>query len=332
MPKDDRQREEVGVTTTTSAPPAVGPTPMPTAGPPRLRRRPGGGLPYLLVVPATAALALALGYPLLRQLLLSLQEYGLAQQFGQPAQWVGLDNYRALVTDAYLWKVLARTVVFCLVNAALTMVIGIGVALLMRLMSRPVRLLVQAGLLLAWAMPVLASLTVWQWLFDTDYGVINWTLSHLGADYEGHSWLLDPTSFFLVATVIVVWMSVPFVAFTGYAALTQVSEDLTEAAELDGASGPQRLRHIVLPAVKPVLLIIGLLQVIWDLRVFTQIYVLQQAGGVTRDTNLLGTYIYRLGIGGGDFGTAAAVAMFMLALTVVLTAPYLRLMVKAEED
>ena len=64
------------------------------------------------------------------------------------------------------------------------------------------------------------------------------------------------------------------------------------------------------------LLVIGLLQVIWDLRVFTQIYVLQKAGGVTRDTNLLGTYIYRLGIGGGDFGTAAAVAMFMLALTV----------------
>ena len=289
-------------------------------------------MPYLLVVPATAALAVALGYPLLRQVLLSLQEYGLTQQFGQPAPWVGLDNYRALVTDAYLWKVLARTVVFCLVNAALTMALGIGVALLMRLMSRPVRLLVQAGLLLAWAMPVLASLTVWQWLFDTDYGVINWMLSHLGADYEGHSWLLDPLSFFVVATVIVVWMSVPFVAFTGYAALTQVSEDLTEAAELDGASAPQRLRHVVLPAVKPVLLIIGLLQVIWDLRVFTQIYVLQKSGGVTRDTNLLGTYIYRLGIGGGDFGTAAAVAMFMLALTVVLTAPYVRLMVKAEED
>ncbi len=320
------------MTTTTSAPPAVAPTPLPTARGPRLRRRPGGGLPYLLVVPATAALALALGYPLLRQVLLSLQEYGLAQQFGQPAQWVGLDNYRALVTDAYLWKVLARTIVFCLVNAALTMALGMGVALLMRLMSRPVRLLVQAGLLLAWAMPVLASLTVWQWLFDTDYGVVNWTLSHLGADYEGHSWLLDPLSFFMVATVIVVWMSVPFVAFTGYAALTQVSEDLTEAAELDGASASQRLRYVVLPAVKPVLLIIGLLQVIWDLRVFTQIYVLQQAGGVTRDTNLLGTYIYRLGIGGGDFGTAAAVAMFMLALTVVLTAPYVRLMVKAEED
>jgi N,N'-diacetylchitobiose transport system permease protein len=277
-------------------------------------------------------LALALGYPLVRQVVLSFHEYGLAQQFGQPAAWVGLDNYRALVGDAYLWKVLLRTVVFCLANAALTMLLGGGIALLMRLMSRPVRLLVQGGLLLAWAMPVLASLTVWQWLFDTQYGVVNWLLSALGGDYRGHSWLLQPLSFYFVATVIVVWMSVPFVAFTTYAALTQVSEDLTEAAELDGASGLARLRHVVLPSVKPVLLVVGLLQVIWDLRVFTQIYVLQKGGGVTRDTNLLGTYIYRLGIGGGDFGTAAAVAMFMLALTVVLTAPYVRMMLKAEED
>jgi N,N'-diacetylchitobiose transport system permease protein len=144
--------------------------------------------------------------------------------------------------------------------------------------------------------------------------------------------LLEPLSFYFVATVIVVWMSVPFVAFTGYAALTQVSEDLLEAAELDGAGAWQRLRHVVVPAIRPVLLIVGLLQVIWDLRVFTQIYVLQSAGGVTRETNLLGTYIYRLGIGGGDFGTAAAVAMFMLALTVVLTAPYVRLMLRAEND
>lgn len=322
------------MTATTSAPPALEPTPLPAPGRrrPRVRRRTAGGLPYLLVVPATAVLALALGYPLVRQVVLSLREYGLEQQFGQPAPWVGLDNYAALVGDAYLWTVLLRTVVFCLVNAALTMVLGLGVALLMRLMSKPVRLLVQGGLLLAWSMPVLASLTVWQWLFDTQYGVVNWTLSRLGGDYEGHSWLLDPLSFYFVATVIVVWMSVPFVAFTGYAALTQVSEDLTEAAELDGASAVQRLRHVVLPSVKPVLLIVGLLQVIWDLRVFTQIYVLQGAGGVTRETNLLGTYIYRLGIGGGDFGTAAAVAMFMLALTVVLTAPYVRLMLKGEED
>ena len=298
---------------------------------PTASRRPSS-LPYVLIGPAVLALCLALGYPLVRQLVLSFQEFGLAQQVGRPPEWVGLANYRELLTDAYLWRVTARTVVFCLVNAVVTMVLGVGLALVMRAMSTPVRLLTQTGLLLAWAMPVVASLTVWQWLFDTQYGVVNYVLTELGGDFQGHAWLLRPLSFFFVATVIVVWMSVPFVAFTGYAALTQVSDDLTEAAALDGASAFQRLRHVVLPSIKPVLLIIGLLQIIWDLRVFTQIYVLQKAGGVTRDTNLLGTYIYRLGIGGGDFGTAAAVAMFMLALTVVMTAPYVRIMLKNEED
>jgi N,N'-diacetylchitobiose transport system permease protein len=299
----------------------------------RTARRPRAtALPYVLLVPAVLALALALGYPLARQVVLSFQDFGLAQQFGRPPEWVGLDNYRQLVSDGYLWRVTLRSIAFCLVNAVLTMAIGVGLALLMRHMSRGVRLLVQTGLLLAWAMPVVASLTVWQWLFDTQYGVVNHVLTGLGLDYEGHGWLLRPMSFFFVATVVVVWMSVPFVAFTVYAALTQLPDELVEAAEIDGAGAGARLRHVVLPTIRPVLLVVGLLQVIWDLRVFTQIYILQEAGGSARDTNLLGTYIYRLGIGGGEFGMSAAVAIFMLALTVVLTAPYVRAMLRQEGD
>jgi N,N'-diacetylchitobiose transport system permease protein len=296
---------------------------------PRPRRT---ALPYLLILPAVIALGFALGYPLVRQVVLSFQEFGLAQQFGRPPEWIGLDNYEELVTDPYLWRVALRSLVFCLVNAAATMVIGVGLALLMRHMAKPIRIGLQSAMLLAWAMPVVATLTVWQWLFDTQYGIVNWLLTKVGLDYEGHSWLLQPLSFFFVATVIVVWMSVPFVAFTVYAALTQVPEELVEAAEIDGAGPIQRLRNIVLPSIRPVLLVVGLLQVIWDLRVFTQIYVLQKAGGSTRDTNLLGTYIYRLGIGGGKFGLAAAVAIFMLVLTVILTAPYVRAMLKQEES
>jgi N,N'-diacetylchitobiose transport system permease protein len=288
-------------------------------------------LPYVLLVPAVLALTLALGYPLVRQVVLSFQDFGLAQQFGRPPEWIGLENYRQLVTDGYLWRVTARSIAFCLVNAVLTMVVGVGLALLMRHMSRGVRLLVQTGLLLAWAMPVVASLTVWQWLFDTQYGVVNHVLTGLGLDFAGHGWLLRPLSFFFVATVVVVWMSVPFVAFTVYAALTQLPEELVEAAEIDGAGTGARFRHVVLPTIRPVLLVVGLLQVIWDLRVFTQIYILQEAGGSARDTNLLGTYIYRLGIGGGEFGMSAAVAIFMLALTVVLTAPYVRAMLRQED-
>ncbi|RJK94800.1 carbohydrate ABC transporter permease [Vallicoccus soli] len=307
-------------------------TTAPPAAPlrrPALSRR---ALPYGLLVPAGVALALALGYPLVRQLLLSTQDYGLAQQFGQPAEQVGAGNFRELLTDPQLWLVVLRSVLFCAVNAALTMALGTGVALLMRGMSRPVRVLVQSALLLAWAMPVLAALTVWQWMFDAQYGVVNALLVAAGADYAGHSWLLEPLSFFAVATVVVVWMSVPFVAFTVYAGLTQVPEEVLEAAQLDGAGAWQRFRHVLVPSVRPVLLVVGLLQVVWDLRVFTQIYVLQGAGGVASETNLLGTYVYRLGIGEGRFGLAAAAAVLMLVLTALLTFPYVRAMLRQEES
>ena len=159
---------------------------MSDATAPKPRRTP---LPYVLLVPAVLALGVALGYPLGRQVLLSFQEFGLAQQFGKPPEWVGLENYQELLTDKYLWVVTLRSLVFCLVNAAATMVIGVGLALLMRHMAKPIRIMLQTGLLLSWAMPVVASLTVWEWLFDTQYGVINYLLTKVGLDYQGHSWL-----------------------------------------------------------------------------------------------------------------------------------------------
>ena len=155
--------------------------------------------------------------------------------------------------------------------------------------------------------------------------------SRLGVDgAEGHNWLAEPLSFFVVASVIIVWMSVPFVALSIYAGLTQVSTEVLEAASLDGATGIQRLRHIILPIIAPVLSIVMLLQLIWDLRVFTQIKLLQDAGGVTNETNLLGTYVYQLGTGKGDFGTASAVSILILVLTIALSWYYVRSLMKED--
>jgi N,N'-diacetylchitobiose transport system permease protein len=324
---------------TTPAPPAppVAPPapdlPVPPAPRPVIRalRRPFRQRlsPYLLLVPALVPVAVALGWPLLRQFVSSFQEYGLAQEFGQPAEWVGLRNYTELLSDPYVWGVIARSIAFCLVNAALTMAIGVGLAVLLTRVGRAARTALQVGLLLAWGTPVLATMTVWQWLFDSQYGVVNWLLAEL-LGMEGmrqHSWIIEPASFYLVATVIVVWMSVPFVVFSVYAGLLQVPEETMEAAQLDGASAWQRLRFISLPMVKPVLMIVGLLQVIWDLRVFTQIYVLQRAGAPTRETHLLGTYIYSLS---KEFSMAGAMATIMLVITLGLTVFYIRSMLRED--
>jgi N,N'-diacetylchitobiose transport system permease protein len=287
--------------------------------------------PYVLIAPAVAVLVLMLGYPLVRLLMFSLQEFGLRQQFGAPARFVGLHNFGRILSDSYFWDVLWRTIGFCAVNVALTMTIGLLLALLLRHLGRPMRLLVSTGLLLAWAMPALTATVVWQWLFDAQYGFVNWLLTRLGGDYEGHAWLSRPLSFFMVATVIVVWMGVPFVAFTLYAGMTQVPRDLLEAAAIDGAGPWSRFRYVVLPMLTPILMILTALSVLWDFRVFTQIYVLQRAGGINRDTNLLGVYAYRISIGANRFDIGAAVAIVMVLITVLLTLVYLRQMVRQEE-
>jgi len=293
------------------------------------RRRPKLGV-YTLLVPASLLMAVALGYPLVRQFVISFQEYGLRQQFGQPAEWVGLANYTDLLSDPYVWTVIGRSIAFCLINAAVTMVIGIAFAVLMARVGAAARMTLQVSLLLAWGTPVLASMTVWQWLFDSQYGAINWVLSNaLGMEgMAHHSWIIQPLSFYFVATVIVVWMSVPFVAFSVYAGLLQVPEETMEAAQLDGASARQRFWNITMPMVRPVLSVVLLLQVIWDLKVFTQIYVLQRAGAPTRDTNLLGTLIYSYA---KEFSKAGALATIMLVITLALTGFYIRQMLKEDE-
>ena len=304
----------------------------PATSPPQVRnRKRRNRLPLVLIVPALVLLAAALGYPIGWQVVTSFKKYGLMQQFGAPAPFVGLDNYIALVTDPYLWTVVVRSIVFCVVTALVTVAIGGAMAVLMNALSTWARIVLQVALLVAWAMPVVAAMTVWIWIVDWRRGLLNWALVKLGVDgAEGHNWLAEPLSFFIVASVIIVWMSVPFVALSIYAGLTQVSTEVLEAASLDGATGIQRLRHIIVPIIAPVLSIVMLLQLIWDLRVFTQIKLLQDAGGVTNETNLLGTYVYQLGTGKGDFGTASAVSILILALTVALSAYYVRSLMKED--
>lgn len=125
-------------------------------------------------------------------------------------------------------------------------------------------------------------------------------------------------------------MSVPFVALSIYAALTQISEEIIEASEIDGASPSQRLRYIFLPMIRPVIAIVLLLQLVWDLRVFTQIRLLQDAGSSASRFDLIGTAIYKLGTGASDFGMAAALSVFVLLLTIGLSAYYVRMLLKEE--
>ena len=282
-------------------------------------------LPYWLLVPAVATLVVGLAYPMGWQILNSMREYGLRQQFGEAAPWVWFDNYTTLLSDGAFWTVVVRSLVFMAATALATMVLGILLALLMKAAPAWSRVVLQTALLLAWSMPVVSQMTVWSWLIDARNGVLNYLLSALpGVDMTGHNWLVQPLSFFFIASLIITWASVPFVAISVYAALTQVSDEVLEAAQLDGANGRQTLVYIIMPTIRPVLVILLLLQFIWDLRVYAQIQLLQDLGPKGDAYDLLGTYIFGLGIGQGQFGRAAAAAMIVLVITIVVSGSYVR--------
>lgn len=228
-------------------------TERPPSGPAEVRKADGGGsggprkqararagalTPYLLLLPAVAATVLLLGWPLLKDGLLSFQNLNMGQLIQHVTEWNGFDNYQEVLTSSDFWRVTGRSIVFTLVNAVLIMVIGTLVGLLLARLGKRMRVLLLVGLVLAWAMPVVAATTVYQWLFAERFGVVNWVLDKLGwhsmADY---SWTGSQMSTFFVVTVLIVWMSIPFVAINLYAATTTIPKELYEAASLDGAPG-----------------------------------------------------------------------------------------------
>lgn len=296
-------------------------------------RQRGELLPWLLLIPAGIVILALTAYPLVQLLIMSFQEFGRAQIFGAPPTWIWLENYTKVLTDPTFWVVLGRSIGFALVNVVTTMSLGILIALLMTRLNRGFKMLVSAGLLLAWAMPPITATVVWGWLFDTDNGVINYVLSQtLGlGDFANHSWLIQPLSFFFVATVIITWQSVPFVAFTVFAGLTQVPTEVMEAAELDGSTRFQRFRFITFPYLRPVLLVLLLLQIIWDMRVFPQIKALQTVGGIASETNTIGPYIYSVSVAGGNLGIGGAIAVILVVVMLGISAYYIRSTLRQDE-
>jgi N,N'-diacetylchitobiose transport system permease protein len=297
------------------------------------RRRGGKALPYALLLPAALILALVLGYPLVRLLLISTQDYGLRALFTGVTTWNGTANYSAIFSDGEFGAVLLRTIVFCVALVGGTLVIGLLVALMLGKLGTRMRTAVTLCLISAWAMPNVASTLVWQWLFQPAYGVVNWLLTstHLAGDYSQHDWLAGPDSAFFIIWLLVVWQSVPFVALTLRAGLSQIPRSYYEAAALAGAGAWTSFRVVTLQFLRPILLLVTILSVIWDFNVFNQIWILTQ-GGPGGGTTTLGIWSFIRAFSSQSFGQGAAIAVVSVAILLVLTTYYVRRLVRSGEQ
>jgi N,N'-diacetylchitobiose transport system permease protein len=291
-----------------------------------------GVAPYLLVLPVVVAIGAILGYPLYRLVTLSFQRYGLPELIQRHGSWIGLENYRSVLSDSVFWDTLVRTIVFTVVNVTLTMVLGMLIALLLVRVVAPVRIVLMTGLVLVWAMPAVVAVQVWYWMTNFQNGVLNHILTqlHVG-DYDQHDWYATTFSKLAMVTLLIVWGALPFVAISLYAGLAQVPPELVEAAEIDGA-GPLRVfRDITFPTLKPIVFILTSLSIIWDFGVFTQPYLLIGSAHVDSSNYLMGVYVYIEGYAHSDFGRGAAISMLMLLIVAALSVVYVRGKVRMEE-
>ncbi|MGZ4358474.1 MAG: carbohydrate ABC transporter permease [Gaiellaceae bacterium] len=285
--------------------------------------------PYLLIAPVILAVGAVLGYPMYYLVRISFERYGLTELISKHGSWVGLDNYRSVLSDSVFWHTLERTVVFTIATVGLTMMIGTLIALLLVRVSTWVRILLTAGLMLVWAMPAVVAVQIWYYLTNFQNGFLNYLLTRLQVgDYSGHNWYSTPFWQLSMVTSLIVWMGLPFVIITVYAGLAQVPRELVEAGEVDGA-GPLRVfRDVTFPILKPVLLILTSLSIIWNFGVFTQDYLLIGREHQFASNYLMGIYLYIEGYSQTNFGRGAAISMLMLVMVALMSVFYVRKMVQ----
>ncbi|MGW3721840.1 carbohydrate ABC transporter permease [Streptomyces sp. NPDC005133] len=302
------------------------------------RRIPGGtttdaGLwPYLLVAPTVVGAAYLLVYPLIRNVVISFQHFGLGELIRGGPGFAGWDNYREILSGDEFWAVVRRTFLWTAVNVSLIMVLSTLVALMLQRLGKHMRTIVMSGLVLAWATPQIAATTVFQWLFQSQLGVVNWLLVRLGFDsFEGYTWFAHGPATFTILVILVVWQSVPFAAITLHSALTTVPAEVFESARMDGASAARMFRSITLPMLRPIFGLVLCLEVIWVFRCFAQIWAISQ-GGPDDATTTLPIYAFQVAQSLHRYDLAGAASTITVLLLVAVLIAYFRQMFKQEAE
>ena len=266
-------------------------------------------------------LAALVGYPFVYGIWLSLEDRPVAHA----GVFVGFRNFVDDAKDPVFWQVARNTIIYTTSATLLKMVGGLGLALVMN-QNFPLKNLVRAVLLLPFIVPTVLSTIAWMWMLDPSFSIVNWLLIYFGLAKTGPSWLGNGDLAMASIIVINTWRGLPFYAITLLAGLQTIPADLYEAATIDGASSWQRFRFVTLPLLQPIILIVTLFSVIFTFADFQLVYVLTH-GGPQNATNLLATYAFDIGMGAGQLGLGASVALTMLpalALLIVAITLYLR--------
>ncbi len=263
-------------------------------------------LGYVFMLPAAVLLIGLLAYPLGLGTWLGFTD----AKIGRAGEWVGLENFRYLVTDSVTQLALFNTLFYTVVASALKFVLGLYLALLLN-KNLPFKSFFRAVVLLPWIVPTALSAIAFWWLYDAQFSVFSWVLTRMGLITRYIDFLGDPWNARLSTIAANVWRGVPFVAISLLAGLQTISPSYYEASAIDGATPWQQFRHVTLPLLTPIIAVVMTFSVLFTFTDFQLIYVLTR-GGPLNATHLMATLAFQRGIPGGSLGEGAALATLMV--------------------
>lgn len=273
---------------------------------------------WKLILPVVIIIALLILYPVVYNIYLSFFDVSISNA---PNKFVGLENYKEVLTDASFWHSFGITILFTITTVVGSILLGLGVALLMN-REFPGRSIVRALLLLPYVTPLIAIVFAWKYIFLPIDGPLMKFLANFGMN-PGNDFVNNPNNAFWVVSIFNIWRNFPFVYLMLLSRLQSINSDYYEAAEIDGASDWQKFVHITLPELYFVIASVALLRGIWNFYKFDEVYLM------SKFANTLPVYIYEKAFSGiPEQGVAAAIATILFVIMISLIGIYVKKVLK----
>lgn len=239
-------------------------------------------LPYIFLLPTTIFIIAIFLYPLILTFKYSVFDMSM---ISLESNFIGFSNYFKLLKDPEFIHSIKLTITWTLSSLSLKIILGLILALLLNKKLKGVKIY-RVFILLSWAMPQVTSGIIWSWIYDGQYGYLNYFLTKLNIINENLLWLGDKKLAFISTVIVDVWMGIPFITLVILSALQSIPESIYEAAKLDGANSIKSLCFITLPQIKHVILTAITLTTIWTFNSFNVIWVLTKGGPINATETL----------------------------------------------
>ena len=276
--------------------------------------------PYLYVMPVLILLLIMYGYPLIKSIIMSLQDYKLTSSGSAPFN--DFANFKKMFSDTDFLLLLKNSLIYVIISVVAQFVLGLILALCLKTKFRG-RGIYQSIVFLPWAFSSFVVGLMFRWSFNGEYGVVNDILMKMGIIKENVAWLGTPGLSLAVVIIAMIWMGIPFFGIMILAALQSVPDDIYEAADIDGCGMFRKFFSLTLPYIKPTIIMTVLLRTIWIFNSFDLIVII--TGGPVNYSQTLPSYMYSKAFASYDFGLASAFGVLLIVILGIYAVLFLKL-------